>query len=953
VKIFIKIFLLIFCVILIFYAPVFSQIKIHKTLGVEDGLIQSTVHVIYKDSQGFMWFGTNLGVSRWDGINFKNFSTTTGLPGHTVYSINEDKNGNLYFGTSNGVAVYQDGKINELEVVNKKLHLKVKAIEISNNGDIYFGSDKGLYTLKKQCLAKTEFPDSIQNAVILSSTKGQDGKIYFGTAGEGIYYIERNKIKKLTENDCEYNKRIESLFCTKNNRIIFNSGKDVYMYSNNKTNLSEIEHHIFLNKINAICEDNDGVIYFGTDEGIVLWHSKIVDEIKHINGLTNENIFSIYKDDDGTMYFGMNSGGVAIINRYRTVIFNEGTGLINNNVTSIIVCNSGEYYFGTREQGISVYKNGSFKKFNVVSQQILCAYKSSDGKIYFGTNGGVVIIRDGKIEKITKREGLLSNIVTAISGTSDGIVYIGTVRGLNIFKNGVIKSVTKKDGLGDDLITSISADNYGNVYIGTFFNGVSVLNKSNIEVINRDKGLNNNSIFSVFKGPDEKLYIGTIDGLNIVGKDKIEFINTSSGLSDNSINSIIADNKGKIYLATNKGINILDYLNGRLFVRLLSSEDGIAGDECNMNAVYIDNKGNLWFGTIKGAISFNPDKIVPSDIPPQIHISGMYIFEHEVKDFSGIKKEFSYDENFFKFNFQGLQLSAPSRIIFRYRLKGLNDGWFTTNQRFVQFTNLDAGNYTFELKAQNEWGYWSKPVTASFVIYPPIWKRWWFIIITFLVIGGCITYFIMRRVQSLLYLERIRLRIAADLHDNIGASLTEISIMSEVVKSQLNGEFKDAKKNLEFITSECRNVTSNMRDIIWMINPKQDSLQDLVLRLNDSFIQLFDQKGISFKAENIELLKNILLPMEYRQNLYLILKEGINNCLKYSCCNQLLLSARMQKNNLEVILKDNGVGIPSNGSKNGNGLTNLKERAKKIGAELIIESGDYNGTSIKFIGKIS
>jgi ligand-binding sensor domain-containing protein/two-component sensor histidine kinase len=949
----VKIFLLICSIIELFCNLCFSQIKIHKTLGVEDGLIQSTVRVIYKDNQGFMWFGTNLGVSCWDGISFKNFSTTTGLPGHTVYSIKEDRKGNLYLGTSNGVAVYQDGKIKGLETKDRNSHLKIKAIEVSDEGDVYFGSDKGLFILKDQKLEKSAFTDTIKNSDILSSTKDKDGRIYFGTRSRGVFIIEKKKLINVLVDNRLYNQQIESLFYTNNGELVLSSIKDGTFYTWDKSLILKEKHLPILSNVHSICEDNDGILYFGTNEGIFLWKGdKIIDEIKHKNGLNNEKIFSIYKDTDGTMYFGMNSGGVAIVNRYRTINFNEDLGLVSNNVTAIANGNNGELYFGTREQGISIYKNDSFQKLKIDCQQIICAYKSINGKIYFGTDGGVLIIYNEKTYKLTKADGLLSNIITAITGTNDGTIYIGTVKGLNILKNGIIKSITEKDGLGNNLITSLSSNGNGNIYIGTFFNGVTVLRKNKFEIINKDKGLNNNSVFSVYINSDGKLCVGTADGLNIITQDKIDILNTSGGLSDNSINSIIEDNIGRIYLATNRGINVLSFSNGKYNIKLLRSEDGIAGDECNMGAVYKDNKGNLWFGTIKGAVAFDPNKIVPSDIPPQIHISGMYLFDKEVNNFSGTSGEFSYNENFFKFNFQGLLLSTPSRIIYNYRLKGLSDEWFTTNQRSVQFTNLDAGSYTFEVKARNEWGYWSKPETASFSIYPPIWKRWWFIALTLLVIGGTIGYAITRRIQSLLTLERIRLRIAADLHDNIGASLTEISIMSEVVKSKLNDENKEAKKNLEFIISECRNVVSNMRDIIWMINPKQDSLRDLILRLNDSFTQIFDQKGISFKAENMELLKNIILPMEYRQNLYLILKEGINNCLKYSCCTQLILSAKIQKNNLEVVLKDNGVGIPINGNRNGNGLSNLKERAKKIGANLIIESGERNGTSIKFFGKI-
>jgi signal transduction histidine kinase len=298
-------------------------------------------------------------------------------------------------------------------------------------------------------------------------------------------------------------------------------------------------------------------------------------------------------------------------------------------------------------------------------------------------------------------------------------------------------------------------------------------------------------------------------------------------------------------------------------------------------------------------------------------------------------------------------LSAPKLVTYAYRLKGIDNEWLFTQQNSVQYTNLNDGVYTFEVKAKNEWGYWGKPATISFVITPPFWELWWFILITALVVIGTVYYVVRRQVQNVITLERLRLKIAADLHDNIGASLTEISIMSEILKSKITTDSDEVRKYLSSISSECRNVIASIRDIVWMVNPNQDSLKDLLTRLNDSFSDIFTQKGISFTAENIELLSNITLPMDYRHNLFLILKEGINNSLKYSYCDQLSLKAAINGKKLEVILKDNGIGIKPNYKRNGNGLTNMKNRAKKIGGDLFINSDIYKGTELKFMGKIS
>jgi len=924
----------------------YPQIKIHKKLGVEDGLIQSTIRTIFKDSDGRLWFGTNLGVSCWDGIDFRNYSTANGLPGHTVFVIREDKKKNIYFGTSNGASLFKDNSFTDLKIKNSKGPVRIKDIAVSDNGQIYFTSDKDLFALKGNHLEKTNLNNQLEGVQVSSISKNKKGEILLGTKGSGYFTITSGNISS----EIEPVKNVNTIFVRDNNDLVLVSGTDIFLISNSNTRLIDLKNY---ETINTIAEDNNGVLFIGTNKGIVLWKDKIIDEITTANGLSNNKVYSLYKDTDGTMYIGLNSGGVAVMNRYRTLLFNEEIGLINNNVTSICQGNGKEYYFGTREHGVSIFRNGRFAELNALRDmkctQIICITKMSNGDIYFGTNGGVVVLTNSNLSRITTGNGLESNIITAICESPDHKIAIGTVRGLTIISNGKNKNYTRKNGLGDNLVTSICCDSKGAFYVGTFFNGVTRIENHKLEIINKDKGLVSNTIYSVYSCRD-RLYIGTIEGLNILEGKNITLLNTNNGLSDNSINSITADKCGTAYVATNRGINVLFPEQGKYKIKVLLSEDGITGEECNMGAVYKEESGKLWFGTIKGVVSLYPDNITPGYTPPEISLRNIYLFDQEVQTCDN-KMTFSHDQNFFRFVYFGVMLSAPKRVIYKYRMKGLSDTWTLTPLNSVQFTNLDPGEYQFEVMAENEWGVWSKPVNYAFVIQPPLWQRWWFILFGIILAGGLITLLIIRHVKSLLNVERLRLKIAAELHDNIGSSLTEISIMSEVVKSKLCGQNEEASKYLELISSECRTLISGMKDIVWMVNPRKDTLKDLIIRLNDCFSEIFNQKGISFRAENIELLHKISLPMDYRHNLYLILKEGINNSLKYSQCDELSLKAKIRGNHLEVILKDNGVGIIS--PSDGCGLFNMKDRAKKIGGDLHIESSEYQGTEIRFVGKVA
>jgi signal transduction histidine kinase len=208
------------------------------------------------------------------------------------------------------------------------------------------------------------------------------------------------------------------------------------------------------------------------------------------------------------------------------------------------------------------------------------------------------------------------------------------------------------------------------------------------------------------------------------------------------------------------------------------------------------------------------------------------------------------------------------------------------------------------------------------------------------------------RVKSQLEIEKLKLKIASDLHDNIGAGLTEISILSEVAERSEGQSSSIVKKDLQKISETARLLVDSMSDIVWVVNPQRDSLHDLIVKLKDSYNEFFSSIGISFQVNNIEKSDDIKLPMEYKQNLLLMFKEAINNAIKHSGCKKIILEAFYQNNEIKIILKDDGQGFDYNAVKFGNGIKNMESRAKKLKGELIFKSNHTDGTIIEFSGKI-
>jgi len=270
------------------------------------------------------------------------------------------------------------------------------------------------------------------------------------------------------------------------------------------------------------------------------------------------------------------------------------------------------------------------------------------------------------------------------------------------------------------------------------------------------------------------------------------------------------------------------------------------------------------------------------------------------------------------------------------------------------YTNLPPGEYLFRVLGTNSDGIWNETGdSVKIIINPPFWQTWWFVTLVIILISFLIYYLSTLRIKNQLAIEKIKLKIASDLHDNVGAGLTEISILSEVAARQADDTGGRSGMELIKISDTARQLVDNMSDIVWVVNPQRDSLHDLIIRLKDSYNEFFNSVGISFKVKNVDKKDDVKLPMEYKQNLFLIFKEAINNSIKHSSCRKMTLEASVRNDFIEIFITDDGNGFDSENLKFGNGMKNMFNRAEKIGGELRWNSLPGKGTIVNFKGKLS
>ncbi len=932
--------LLIFIFIVLTVPRLFAQIMIHKTLTVEDGLVQSNINAILEDRNGYLWFATMDGVSRWDGINFTNFQTHNGLTASQIYDIYEDNDGSIYFPAyGGGLCRFKNGKMEQVYPQIAQADSDLAAIEKDVYGNFYLGGYRGISRIDTN--GNAELVDSSHAVWVME--KGHDGTLYFGTYKTGVKIFKKGTWSLLSEKEGLINNAVWRIVETADSTLYVGTNGGVSVFRNGTATFLGRDHPFLNCRTIAIYEDHSGGIYFGSMKGVSYYKESNWQHITEENGLTANDIWSVYEDSYGIVYFGTGGGGVCIYRPGFIENYTKSTGLSDNIVRTIYEDGKGAFWLGT-DAGVTIFDRD--KKKYLTDQNGLSGNKvrkitgDRNGRVFIATRSGLTIWEKGKIRRITKAQGLIDNQILSLLSASDGTLYVCTRKGVSVLQAGKITNYDKQSGMVDDYVTCAMEDKEGNIYFGTYL-GAAILTKQGWKSLTKADGLAENKIIAIHQDRRGILYFGTYGGgLNILREGNMQTVTINQGLSSNTIWSIQEDEQGNIYLATGKGVNILHWQGDTLRFRYITHKDGMASDEHNRDASFKDSKGRLWFGTAKGVSCYNPAFDQPQTKAPRIHLLSVKQFDQPIPLKTG---SFRYDQNYFTFEYIGIYLTAPEKVTYRYRLKGLNNGWITTGERRVQYTNLSGGSYVFEVAAGNEWGYWSKPLRYAFTIYPPWWETWWFRLLVISVILLALWQLYQLRIRHLVQVERIRSKIASDLHDDVGSMLTRIHQGSEIV--QLSTDPEKINKTARRIGQLTRETAQTFSDIIWSIEAQNDTIGNLIDRMQDLRYQLLSDRDIAVKFHIRGLDKEKSLDGSKRQHIYLIYKEALNNIAKYANADQVEIRLINDKKHFILEVEDNGIGISEKNRFHGHGLLSMKRRAEQLKGKLTIQN--KNGTTVR------
>lgn len=481
-------------------------------------------------------------------------------------------------------------------------------------------------------------------------------------------------------------------------------------------------------------------------------------------------------------------------------------------------------------------------------------------------------------------------------------------------------------------------------------------------------------LYSVCLDPDDPqryVWVGT-RGQGLAKLDittgKCRRYTTKDGLPDEVIYGILPDARHNLWISTNQGLCRLDPRTGA--TRNFTKADGLAGNEFNRYGAEKSPDGRFYFAGVDGYTSFNPEDFYTDAKPSPTVITGLRLANKEVATGRFVlpgeegpllpeaieylsELTLPYDQRMITFTFACMDHTAPGKNRFRYKLENFDKEWIESGTAHeATFTNLDPGRYMFRVQGRNSEEVWDEQgASIALIITPPWWRTWWFRIAAGLAFAGSLYAFYRYRLAQAVNVVRVRERIARDLHDEIGSTLSSVQLYSAVAQRKTEGQHAEAHELLGRITESTTSVLEAMNDIVWAVNAENDDLAHVVQRMNSYAERLADARECALRFEVQDGIAAQHLGMTQRKNLYLIFKEALNNAVKYSACKNLLIELRKDGPGFLLRVADDGIGfevdLKRTDNLGGNGLGNMRRRAAEMRGKLQVRSAPGKGTTVE------
>jgi ligand-binding sensor domain-containing protein/signal transduction histidine kinase len=955
-----------------------------------DGLPANTITAITQTPDGYLWLGTLNGLARFDGVRFKVFGKSDGLPNPRVLCLLLDRSGTLWIGTEGGgVARWQNGIFSNFRKEDGLANNVVQSLAEDKTGRIWMATAGGL-----SCWHEGKFIHDqrlVPSSATVYSRIVASGEQLWMTEFGGVNVLENGRLTR-PSNRLEPSafSSIYALHRGPSNRLWFGGANNYVgcLATNGEVKVFAEEAGQLLNSIWEVLESRSGDVWVGTASGgLRRLRDNHFISLTTQEGLSDNSIRCLFEDRESNLWVGTVGGGLNRIKPRRLNSFTTRDGLSHNVVMSLAEDPDGVLWIGSNCGGLNMRRDGQITAFTgdylLDNECIWSLLAARDGSLWIGTWGGGLFLKKGnEIKRYPfTHTGNDEPILALYQDRNDGL-WVGTYsQGLKLFRDGAFVDIS---GTNDSVkfITSMAEDPSGALWVGTGGNGLvkldfgsspSTVGGRSSLLFSREQGLPSDFVRTLMVDKKGVLWIGTDGGLARFSNGRVAAFTRAHGLPDEVISQILEDDRGYLWLGSNKGIfrvseaELESIANGGstpLSVLAYGRADGMENAQCTggFNPAGLRTRdGRLWFSTVKGLVQIDPNGLVRNELPPQVLIEEVRVDGNPV---TGPEKLLQIPPSATRLDLQftATSLTAPERNRFRHRLEGLDKDWVEDGpQRVAAYHHLPPGRYQFQLAASNGDGVWNQAgIRLNLRVLPPFWKTWWFGVLTgSVVLGGggwSVRSWSVRRLgrklralQEQHALEKERTRIAQDIHDELGASLTRIALLTELGQKHKD-RAEDVAADLNKISATAREAVRAMDAIVWAVNPRNDTLDSFANYVSQYAEDLFRLTAIRYRLDVPPDLPDRPLSTEVRHHLFLAVKETLNNVVRHSGATEVWLRLSCAENELALVVADNGKGLQQSRSAPGqDGLLNLKNRLQSLGGVCQVQSEEGKGTEVRLI----
>ena len=967
----------------------------------EQGLPQNEVHALAQTRDGYLWLGTDEGVARFDGIRFVSFGLREGLRSGPVRALFQDRSGALWIGTAgNGLICRQDGRFTAFTTKDGLPSDSITALGEDQEGRLWVGTEAGLAVWREGRPATLDGAEQFNGKAITTLFQDRQGAMWLGARGVGIFRWQPGEFVPLS--DASVEGLLQDPHCVledKAGRLWIGAGDDfVLCREGDQWRRYRIPRHLARPYVGALAEEPDGTVWAGSvSEGLFRFKGGKVEAINASSGLLDNAVEALLVDREGNLWVGT-GGGLNRLRRSNLQVLGQKEGLGYGPVQGLAEVAPGVIWAGKPNDGLYQWEGRGFRRLTAAGPSgeypdVIPLLVTRAGDCWMGGAGGVWRFKDpeqapGEAD-ITTLAGL--NIVALAEGRA-GEVWAGTREG-QVWRLRQGERFAATNCWLSHPVTAFLEEGDGTMWIGTEGDGLYCHRGGSRTHYTKGDGLLSDWIRALHLDGTGTLWIGTVGGgLSRLRGGQLVAFTTREGLPDDTISQILEDDTGRLWLGSTRGIacvsrrGLEDVAAGRsplLYPRVYGRMEGMLSEECTGGfcpAGLKTEAGRLCFATMKGAVVAAP-RAPSADPPPPAVLLEETMVDGVAADMrqAGAAREgepssrnalpsqaeiqIGPGKHRLEFRYTGLNFSAPEQVRFRYRLDPIESEWVEAGARRAAFYGyVPPGSYHFRVTACNSGGRWNEHEAGlALIVLPHFWQAWWFLGLASLgllaSVGGAVRLVEKRKHQRRLKLleqeralERERARIAQDLHDDLGSSLTRISLLSDLARADKEHPTQ-VEAHAQKISQSADRTVRALEEIVWALRPGSDSLQSLVEYIAHFANELFEGDTARCRLDLPHDLPARPLPPEMRHNIFLVVKEALTNALKHARAREVRLQAKAPARMLEIVVQDDGQGFeeqslpPAPGRRHG--LGNMRRRAEEMGGTLEVKSLPGKGTTVK------